>query len=217
MRQPLPYRSVKALLSGLHLLKATDAFLLPKWVTQYIVPYHRWQNILNLRLHFKKFILDTMQFTELRGFLPLLLSSILHSASLSGYPIESLTVNRSICESGKSCVPDAPVGFCVAITEKGFQAWKCCLQQWPAVLPLLQAKPPEFCLKFCLTRLQEKDYRIQRPCWKWIFLYPCYRPQSPWYLTAKCREWTVLCRIQDRAPLKTQPPLLFFPHPEYPQ
>lgn len=29
------------------------------------------------------------------------------------------TMKRSICESGSSCVPEAPVGFCVAMTTNG--------------------------------------------------------------------------------------------------
>ena len=36
-----------------------------------------------------------------------------------GLEMDSRTVKRSICESGSSCVPAAPVGFCVAKTING--------------------------------------------------------------------------------------------------
>ena len=60
-------------------------------------------------------------FTLSIGFKPFLRLSIMAFSSFAeGYPIDSLIMNLSICESGRSDVPDAPVGFCVAITVKGF-------------------------------------------------------------------------------------------------
>ena len=41
------------------------------------------------------------------------------SLSKSGYPIDIVIINLSICASGRLCVPALPYGFCVAITIKG--------------------------------------------------------------------------------------------------
>ena len=63
--------------------------------------------------------LSAMQRSSSRGFPCCLRVSISFSSAGLGYPSDSRTMNRSIWESGRSWVPEAPTGFWVAMTTKG--------------------------------------------------------------------------------------------------
>ena len=64
-------------------------------------------------------VVPTTFWTCSKGSPPCFRRRISISSSNLGYPIVRHTIKRSIWDSGRSCVPADPTGFCVAITIYG--------------------------------------------------------------------------------------------------